>query len=296
VPPKLVEAMGKNPRLRRSGAISYFTSAAGLAALENAGIKMTPEIAQKTAVVFSISSGGVIYTRRFYEPIATQGAGAASPLLFPETVYNAPASHLAALLGVTGATYTLVGDASVGISAIELAVQLLESGDVDHCLVAGGEEIDWVLCEGYNEWRLAGRQAPLAEGAAALVLGREGPFSIERLHAGIPFFKWREAAAAMDKVVASLAGGDIGLVVGSANGSCIDDVERQALERHLPGVAALFPKQSFGEPLGAGAIMQVIVAALALEERAGSQSGAALATCCGWNHQASGLVLARLLK
>src|SRR3989442_10700938 len=110
VPPELVAALSRNPRLRRSSAISLFTATAGLAALENAGIKMTPQIAERTAIVFAVASGGVVYTRKFYQMIVEQGANAASPLLFPETVYNAPASHLAALLGVTGASYTLVGD------------------------------------------------------------------------------------------------------------------------------------------------------------------------------------------
>ena len=73
-------------------------------------LEVTPEIAARTAVVFAITDGGVLYTRKFYEQIVKQGANSASPLLFPETVYNAPASHLAAQLGIDGASYTLVGD------------------------------------------------------------------------------------------------------------------------------------------------------------------------------------------
>src|SRR5579862_8755839 len=91
IPPKTVEAIGSNPRLRRSSAITYYSVAAALAALENAGITMTPEIADRTAVVFAACSGPVVYTRKFYETVVQQGANAASPLLFPETVYNAPA-------------------------------------------------------------------------------------------------------------------------------------------------------------------------------------------------------------
>src|SRR5687768_8682475 len=36
VPPKLVDHLGRNPRLRRSSAISYFAVSAGLAALQQA--------------------------------------------------------------------------------------------------------------------------------------------------------------------------------------------------------------------------------------------------------------------
>ena len=155
VPMKLVDALTRNPRLRRSSAISYFAVAAGLAALADAGIVLTPELAARTAVVFAVSNGGVIYTRKFYEQLVKRGANAASPLLFPETVYNAPASHLAALLGIDGASYTLVGDASVGMSALHFASELLETSDVEQVVVVGAEECDWILCEAYAAWRLA---------------------------------------------------------------------------------------------------------------------------------------------
>src|SRR5206468_2003715 len=90
-----------HPRLRRASAISRFAAAAGLHALESAGLKLESHSAERIALIFAISNGGVIYTKRFYREIVTTGAQAASPLLFPETVFNAPASHLAAILGVT---------------------------------------------------------------------------------------------------------------------------------------------------------------------------------------------------
>ena len=288
IPPKLVEALGRNPRLRRSSVISYYAAAAGLAALENAGIKMTPEVAAGTAVILAISSGGVVYTRKFYDQIIHQGANAASPLLFPETVYNAPASHLAALLGIDGMSYTLVGDSSVGIGALKLAEQLLATTDVQHCVVIGAEEVDWVLCEAYRTWRLP---ALLADGAAALVIGRTGSVSLEKIHAGIPFLKRTQAAVALDQVhrdMAAIRGAE--LVVGCANGTYIDRLEAESLARNFPACAVEFPKRAFGEALGASALQQTIQAALALEKRGLKK---AVVSVLGFNEQASGLVLAR---
>src|SRR5947207_494227 len=61
VPPKLVDHLARNPRLRRSSAISYYAVSAGLAALENAGVRLDDaRAAERTAVVFAISDGGVI--------------------------------------------------------------------------------------------------------------------------------------------------------------------------------------------------------------------------------------------
>ena len=298
VPPELFESRVRNPRLRRSSAISHLAVTAGLAAIADAGLAQTPELAERTSIVFAISSGGVAYTRRFYEQIVKQGAHSASPLLFPETVYNAPASHLAALLGIDGASYTLVGDSSVGLSAIKFAEQLLETTDIDHCIVVGAEELDWVLCEAYRQWRLSaesegagarGRGMILAEAGAALVLAREGRVRIREVHPGVPLFNRRGVPDALDRLFTELLHSSlVDLAVCSANGSYIDKLEAAALARHCPSAVRLSPKRQFGEALGASALLQVIAGALAVTD---GTARSALISAVGFNQQASGLVL-----
>ncbi len=286
VPPKLVEALGRQPRLRRSSPISYFAVAAGLAALDHAGLKITPEMAARTSVVFAVSDGGVQYTRRFYEQIVKQGANSASPLLFPETVYNAPASHLAAQLGLDGASYTLVGDATVGLAALHFAGQLLATSDIDQCVVVGAEECDWVLCEAYRDWGFA--RTPLAEGAAALVVNRTGSLALVT-HPGVTFFRQSRAAAALDRVLAELGkSGNAEYVVRSANGSFIDRAEAAALAANLPAAGELFLKRSLGEAPGASALLQTVAAAVAIEKKAAQT---ALVSVIGFNQQAGGALV-----
>ncbi len=295
IPLKSLEFIGRQPRLRRSSAISYFAVAAGLAAIEHAGLKITPEFAASTALIFAIGDGGVIYTRRFYEQIVKQGANTASPLLFPETVHNAPASHLAAQLGIDGPSYTLVGDATVGLAALKMAEQLLDLGAVEHCVVVGCQELDWILCEAYRDWRLAAspgdptRGATLAEGAAALVLSRTGTRGRIAIHDGIPFFRRTEAAAALARVLADLSThGPFDTVVSCRNGTFIDRAEAAALTRHCPTAPVLAPKRTLGESLGASALMQIVTAALSVEA---GNARRALVPVIGWNQQASGAVL-----
>ena len=120
VPPALTAHVAREPRLRRASAISLLAAAAAKGALADSGVTLTDAVKARTAVVLGVSNGPVQYTRRFYEQIVKLGADKASPLLFPETVYNAPASHIAAMLGVDGATYTLVGDSTIGIQALEI--------------------------------------------------------------------------------------------------------------------------------------------------------------------------------
>src|SRR6202043_93442 len=138
-----------------------FAVAAGLGALKHARLTIDNEAIARTALIFAVANGGVCYTRRFYHGMVKTGASSASPLLFPETVFNAPASHLAAVLGLSGASYTLVGDSAVGTLAIQMAEDLMAGEAIDHCLVVGAEEVDWVLCDGYHKWRLTRVEPPI---------------------------------------------------------------------------------------------------------------------------------------
>ena len=288
VPPKLVEHLGRNPRLRRSSAISYFAVSAGLAALKDAGLELTPETMAKTAVVFSVSDGGVVYTRKLYEQIVKQGANAASPLLFPETVYNAPASHLASQLGIDGMSYTLVGDASAALSAVNFATELLAIGEAEHVLVVAAEELDWILCDAYADWRLA--RTPLAEGAAAVVLSASGRWSIQT-GAGVPFLNQRGAADALKGSLMGLELSNLDLMVSPENGTFIDRALRAneaAWEQSSPRV--LTPKKQLGEMIGAGGLVQLVIGALGLEKLSLNK---ALVPVIGFNHQADAAVVSR---
>ena len=291
-----------HPRLRRASAISRFAAAAGLTALRQAKQPLPP--LDRIALVFAISNGGVIYTRRFYADIVKSGAQSASPMLFPETVFNAPASHLAAILGISGASYTVVGDGAVGILALKLAEDLIASSDLDACLVVAAEEIDPLVCEAYRQWRFlrdpkkpeTGRGMIMSEGAGAVLLKRSnGGSEIDQIVPGANFFRRSEASARLGSVVARLKN-EIGFCIGSANGTFIDRAERAAVGDELPLYS---PKIALGESVGASVFWQLITAAKALET--GTVPGSskppvnshALVLACGLNQQTGGLTLRR---
>jgi 3-oxoacyl-(acyl-carrier-protein) synthase len=299
VPPKLVDTVARNPRLRRSSNISLFAAAAALAALGDAGLE--PAALRNCAIILSVSDGGVIYTRKFYDQVVREGSG--SPLLFPETVYNAPGSHIAALLGMDGITYTLVGDASAGLSAIALGVELLTSGQVDHCLVVGAEEADWILGEAYRKWRLSSatpsmeigsnRGALIADGAAAIVLSHKASGSPVRLQAvtpGVPFFRRSQAAPSMAAALAELPQGiSPTQVISSANGTFVDAAEQAAIKDAYGDLPTIFPKVSLGDAFGASALIQIVCAVQSLRRE---PSGPILVPVLGLNHQAAAALIA----
>jgi 3-oxoacyl-(acyl-carrier-protein) synthase len=314
-----------HPRLRRASVISRFAAVAGLDALKSAGLQLDAKTADRIALIFAISNGSVVYTKRFYRQIVTTGAHSASPLLFPETVFNAPASHVAAILGVTGATYTLVGDGAVGIAAINMANELMKNEAHDYCLIVGTEEIDWVLCDAYRRWRLLRAEPPiepyrnqnrgmiLSEGAGAVLLGRDGLISIERAHPGGYFFKRTEAEKILKGILRDLCQTEIDFVVSSGNGTFVDGAESRALQELIPNALVYTAKPALGESVGAAGLWQVIAAVQALRSaeippvlHAGSSvslrlprsrrpipnAQRAIVLSCGLNQQAAALRLA----
>ncbi|HEY5752492.1 MAG TPA: beta-ketoacyl synthase N-terminal-like domain-containing protein [Chthoniobacterales bacterium] len=309
VPRDAIRTYERHPRLRRSSEISHFAVIAGLNAMVDAGIDPKSPPAN-SGVVFAISSGGVRYTRRFFDGLIHEGSAAASPLLFPETVYNAPASHLAAVLGLDGISYTVVGDSSVGISALAMGVDLLETGQLDHCIVVGAEEADWILCQAFKSWRAfrpsdrlrafgpaRERSTVFSEGAGAIVLSRKGPVEITRIHAGLPFFRQSEAKTALNAVFQDLAHGETTSgVVASANGTALDDVEHQVLDAFFPAAPVYAVKEMLGESLGASALQQIVTGVLALRKQKFPNSDvlpeSVLISALGYNAQATGAILA----
>ena len=276
VPESALTSSPRHPRLRRASMISRFAAAAGLEALQAAGVKLDSQSAERMALVFAISNGGVIYTKRFYRDIVEGGAQSASPLLFPETVFNAPASHLAAILGITGATYTLVGDSAAGLLAIRMAEDLMTNEALDYCLVVGAEEVDWLLCDAYRRWRLL-RLAPpvepfgridrgmiLSEGAGAILLRRDGPIIIEGTHAGGNYRKRAEAEELMKRILRDLSRTEIDFVISSANGTFIDKAESRVLQQVIPDAFVYTAKPALGESVGAAGLWQVILGGQAL--------------------------------
>ena len=299
VPASALSKAPQHPRLRRSSAISRFAAVAGLEALANAKLELDADTAKRTALIFAVSNGGVIYTKRFYHDIVESGAQAASPLLFPETVFNAPASHLAAILGITGASYTLVGDGAVGTLALKMAEDLMLSDTLDYCLVVAAEEADWLLCDAYHKWRLL-RGAILSEGAGAIVLSSEGRASarrilLQQISGGTNFSHQREAVAAVEQVFSDLCANPPAFVSASANGTFIDVAERAAIAKHSPNARVYAVKQALGESVGASSLWQTIAASQALltQQLPGDTESApfqsALISTCGLNQQAAGL-------
>ena len=198
----------REPRLRRASPITFFLAEVAEQAL--AGV--SPADRAETGLVTAFSAGCLVYSRRFFEGIIKQGQKAASPALFPETVFNSPVSHVASVLGLNGAAYALVGDEAAWIAALKTASVWLQLGRVKQVLVLGAEEFDPIVLDAYRSARWLRRQNSArgfftSEGAGGILVRTANPDDktiISTARDGLVYRSKSEAALAAERLLADV--------------------------------------------------------------------------------------------
>jgi 3-oxoacyl-(acyl-carrier-protein) synthase len=284
-PPPVRPAFLAHPRLRRTSPITHYAAAAALEAV--AALRSGSGREARLGVVACMQVGCVNFSCRFYDE-ALKDPATASPLLFPETVYAAPASHVAALLDNTPLVYSLVGDPACFLQGIALGIQWLEQGRVDACLVFGAEETHWIIADAL--WRLE-RPAVFSAGAGALCLTRDASKSLGIELAAITSpvtFSTRttraQAARAMRAELEQAQISPADLLCDGLAGVARADAAESAAWRDWTG-ARLSPKRILGEGLTAAAAWQCVAACDAV---AAGRFPAAAISLVGSNQQAIG--------
>jgi 3-oxoacyl-(acyl-carrier-protein) synthase len=271
-----------HPRLRRTSPITHYAAAAALDALD--ALRTNPA-AKKLGIVVCLQSGCVQYSCRFYDETLKNPA-TASPLVFPETVYAAPASHVAALLGNVALACSLVGDPSAFLQGVALGTQWLEENRVDACLVIGAEETNWIIADAL---RHLDRCAIASAGAGALCLCRDPKLScgvelaaITDAHTYSTKLNRDQAAQAMRRQLGENSPNEL-LCDGIGNSPRTDAAECAAWSDWTgPRIS---PKKILGEGLMAAAAWQCVAACDALAEK---KFAAASVSLVGSNQQAVG--------
>ncbi len=156
----------RDPRMRRTSPVGRFAVGAALEALGEARAQSVRDGALRLGVVTTLFCGCVNYSQRFYREVLDD-PHTASPIIFPETVFNAPSSHLSAMLGSHSVNYTMIGDTAEFLCGLEVAAAWLLNREVDVCLIVCGEEFDWLTAEAMELFQPG---CVMGEGAAALCL------------------------------------------------------------------------------------------------------------------------------
>jgi 3-oxoacyl-(acyl-carrier-protein) synthase len=234
-------------------------------------------------------SGCVNYSRRFYEEVLLDPV-MASPVVFPETVFNAPSSHLAALLDTTAMNYTLVGDQGTFLLGLGLAAGWLWEGLVDECLVVGAEELDWLTADAFRWFT---RQVTVSEGAGAVLLAAAP--ATEPSRGGVELAAVTDVHLFWDRGSRASAAGEVAeqlAAAGSGRLLCDGLQGVRRLDQAEAGAwagwkgARISPKTVVGEGLMAAAAWQCVLAADAVRRQAYPDACVSVVGC---NEQAMGV-------
>jgi 3-oxoacyl-(acyl-carrier-protein) synthase len=270
-------------RLRRSSPMSLYAAAAAMEALRQAGF--AGGSGHRLGIIFCVTGGCVQFSRRFYDE-TWRNPATASPLVFAETVFNAPSSHLGAILASDSVNYTLIGDPGAFLHGVALAAQWLLEGKVDSCLVIGAEELDWLTADACRHFA---RQTVCSEGAGALYLSCAAPtrrpgaelIAISDSHL---YLKGVSRMRAIQEMRAELPRPATGaLLCDSRQGTFRDAPETEAW-KDWSG-PRLSPRSLLGEGLMAAAAWQCAAAVDALRQK---RSTVALVSSAGSHQQAIG--------
>jgi len=272
-----------HPRLRRTSPITHYAAAAALEAV--ASVRPNSDKGRPLGVIVCLQSGCVQFSYRFFDE-AVKDPATASPLLFPETVFAAPASHVASLLENTPLVYSLAGDPACLLQGLALGIQWLEERRVEACVVLGAEETNWLHADAL--WHFE-HQAVVSTGAGAVCLSLQPELSmgveLERITDAHTYTRQTNRAKAARLMRAQLppaAPGEL-LCDGVGNSVRASAAER-ALWTDWPG-PRISLKRILGEGLVAGAAWQCVAAC---QEIASGTCAAATVSLVGCNQQAMG--------
>lgn len=149
VPPFRVTDVVPGLRARRMDRLSVWALVSGSLVFQAAGIGPSAIDADRTGVVCGSALGCLDRTQEFLAAVA-QNSAKADPILFPETLANLVAGHVARNFGVRGPNLTVMAGAISGETALIEAAALLAAGAADRMLVLAGDCLTRPLYEYYE--------------------------------------------------------------------------------------------------------------------------------------------------
>jgi 3-oxoacyl-[acyl-carrier-protein] synthase II len=179
----LARALKNRPR--RVDRLGLFTIAGSELALQDAGIRVTRENAERIGLIVGTALGPVQSSKVFHREVALHCPQKANPAVFPNTVVNAGAGLAAINLRIRGPNVAMsLGQAS-GLAAVAYGYELIKSGAADVIIAGGAEELEPYLWEGFAATRLIAPyqggwelSCPFDERRSGMVLGEGASFLV----------------------------------------------------------------------------------------------------------------------
>jgi 3-oxoacyl-[acyl-carrier-protein] synthase II len=178
-----------SPRIyRRMSRISRMAVSSSVEALSDSELNAEELDKARIAVILGTAYGSSSRVEDFFVSLLRDGPRGAQPFLFPETVPNAPASHIAMFHGITGPNSTFCQNEISAENAMLYARNLLLGNIVDVVLAGGADELSPMQYHCYNDLgalnkiKIKNHESVDPEPGGGLILGEgAGVLVMERL-------------------------------------------------------------------------------------------------------------------
>ncbi|MBF8999611.1 MULTISPECIES: beta-ketoacyl-ACP synthase II [Vibrio] len=113
--------------------------AAGIQALDDSGLEITPEFAPRIGVAIGSGIGGLDLIEKGHTALVEKGPRKVSPFFVPSTIVNMVAGNLSIMRGLRGPNIAISTACTTGLHNIGHAARMIAYGDAE-AMVAGGAE------------------------------------------------------------------------------------------------------------------------------------------------------------
>ena len=123
----------------------HYGMAAGIQAIEDSGIEITEQNAERVGVAIGAGIGGLGTIEKTADLYREKGAKRISPFFVPSSIINMVSGNLSIKYGMKGPNFAIVTACTTGTHNVGDAARLIEYGDAD-VMVAGGSEMSTTNC------------------------------------------------------------------------------------------------------------------------------------------------------
>ena len=124
---------------RRMDIFIHYGMAAGLQAWRDAGVKVTPQNAERLGINFGSGIGGLPLIEEMHSELVKSGPRRISPFFIPGVIINMIAGNLSIMLGLKGPNLAIVTACTTSTHCLGEAAKSIRYGEAD-VMIAGGAE------------------------------------------------------------------------------------------------------------------------------------------------------------
>lgn len=125
--------------IKRIDLFIQYALAASKIAIEDSGLDMGKEDAERVGVVVGTGLGGLPTLEKYHSILLERGPGRISPFFIPMLIANEAPGHIAIQYGIKGPNLCIVTACATGAHSIGESLRIIQYGDAD-VMVAGGTE------------------------------------------------------------------------------------------------------------------------------------------------------------